>query len=441
MSNSSLETLFSLAMASFSYPNAHPRMAVAVSGGADSLALVKLTHQWAQKQGGDATALIVDHKLRPESTKEASQVAQWLIDLGISHHILTWEGDKPTSRIQERARQMRYHLLETWCQEHHISLLLTAHHQDDQWETMMQRINRHSGPVGLQGILPEVHRPFGRILRPLLTMTKAQLIDYLHQEGQDYIQDPSNDNLNYERVRWRQERKDWEEKGYTPSRIEEIRQEALETVRVLEDAFRIWEDKHLRFHELGYLSFPAAEWESLEESFKHYFLKKMILLFPPLSKNPQKNEQVYPLETSICKKIVERLQDPLSKRAMTARGCYFCQHEGMILVTREVRALQKFLAHSSFERNSSSIVWDRFRIDFQDSSPKTIDILGHRRAQEIKAKSKPFTKDIPSYVLASLPVLLEDRDILFLHELAHEAPQRVQIKSIWSNNFTDTNSH
>lgn len=409
-------------------PGENLHVAVAVSGGADSLALGMLTRDWISDHGGRITALIVDHGLRPESFQEAQRVGQWLKDLNIPYQILTWEGEKPTTRIQEKARQARYQLLERWCQDHHVPCLLTAHHQDDQWETMMQRITRHSGVVGLQGILPCVQRPFGEIFRPFLGISKSEILAYLKKEAQGYIEDPSNLNLKYERVRWRQERSVWEEKGYTKARIEGIRQQAIETVLTLDKDFETWKNQHLVFHELGYLSFPVQEWSCLDRSSQSYFLKKMIQFFPSLS-----GESPYPLEMSSNERVLDCFQSnghSPRKKALTIRGCYLCQHQGRILITREVRALQHSLALKPVNQILSPFTWDRFRIRTQNFVLEEIQILGHYRAQKMKALKHEVGKDVPSYVLASLPVI-GDEEIVFLHELGKKNPQRMKIDVLW----------
>src|SRR5271163_3103349 len=94
---------------------ARPQVAVAVSGGPDSLALILLAQRWARQRGGQAWALTVDHGLRPESAAEVRTVAGWLAARGIPHETLIWAGDKPATGIQEAARDARYRLLAQWC--------------------------------------------------------------------------------------------------------------------------------------------------------------------------------------------------------------------------------------------------------------------------------------------------------------------------------------
>ena len=123
-----------------------PRLAVAVSGGPDSLCLCLLAAGWAAAQDGAASALIVDHGLRPESAAEARQVAAWLRARRIDHHVLRWAGAKPASGIQAAAREARYRLLGDWCRVAGILHLLLGHHLDDQAETVALRQARGAAP-------------------------------------------------------------------------------------------------------------------------------------------------------------------------------------------------------------------------------------------------------------------------------------------------------
>src|ERR1700733_12280378 len=106
----------------------HPLVAVAVSGGPDSMALAILVDRWARERGGEAWALTVDHRLRPESAAEAATVGSWFKARGIQHAVLVWDGDKPAAGIQEAARAARYRLLGGWCAARGCLHLLTAHH-------------------------------------------------------------------------------------------------------------------------------------------------------------------------------------------------------------------------------------------------------------------------------------------------------------------------
>jgi tRNA(Ile)-lysidine synthase len=203
-----LPARFAQAMAVLGPFETSPHIAVAVSGGRDSMALMRLLAGWSHDRCGHLTALTVDHRLRPESGREADQVAAWAQDMGIDHVTLRWTGPKPHSRLQAAARQARFHLMTDWCREAGILHLALAHQADDQRETVAMRRARLTGDksaaeLGLAGMSAVTIRSGIRVLRPLLGVTRAQLSAYLETTGQSWIDDPSNVAEQYERVRWR----------------------------------------------------------------------------------------------------------------------------------------------------------------------------------------------------------------------------------------------
>jgi len=169
-----------------------PFLAVAVSGGPDSMALAILADRWARERAGEICALSVDHRLRPESGEEIRRLGAWLSARSIRHEILVWAGEKPRSGIQDAARLARYRLLGGWCREHGCLHLLTAHHRDDQIETYLIRRRAHSGPDGLAGMSAIRELADCRLLRPLLGVARDRLFALLKREGQPFIIDPSN---------------------------------------------------------------------------------------------------------------------------------------------------------------------------------------------------------------------------------------------------------
>ena len=177
-----------------------PRLAVAVSGGADSLALAVLLGDWVRARRGSLVALIVDHRLRAGSGTEARQVAGWCAGLGLERHILSWRGAKPEANRQAAARRARYDLLSTWCLRHGVVHLATAHHRDDQAETLLLRLGRGSGLDGLAAMAAVNEQAGLRLLRPLLPLPKARLCATLEARGLAWIEDPSNRDPAYART-------------------------------------------------------------------------------------------------------------------------------------------------------------------------------------------------------------------------------------------------
>lgn len=181
-----------------------PFLAIAVSGGADSLALTLLANRWARQRGGRVVGLTVDHGLRSGSTDEAHQTGQWLRGYDIEHQILTWTGEKPQSGLQHRAREARYAYLTDWCRRFHCLHLATAHHREDQAETVAMRKERQSGDVGLAAMAAIRELQGLRLLRPLLGINKSALEASLQAIAQGWIDDPSNASPAFTRNRLRQ---------------------------------------------------------------------------------------------------------------------------------------------------------------------------------------------------------------------------------------------
>ena len=179
-------------------------LVLAVSGGPDSLALMLLAAQWRAE--GDAPPLhvaTVDHGLRPDSAAEAQKVAEWAQAQNLSHQILVWSGAKPARRLQERAREARYGLLFAHAQSLGAEAVVTAHHADDQLETLLFRLMRGSGVAGLAAMAPLQIMPGGLLARPLLGWPKQALVEFCRSRNQAFFEDPSNLNPAFARTRLR----------------------------------------------------------------------------------------------------------------------------------------------------------------------------------------------------------------------------------------------
>lgn len=175
------------------------RVSVAVSGGADSMALALLSREFCQIHDIHLIALTVDHGLRPESAQEAECVKKWLKDHRIAHETLLWQPED-TTVTQDMAREARYNLLLSYCQSHQIDALLLGHHALDQAETILMRFCKGSGLRGLRGMEDISYRDSVLILRPLLAFWPDQLRHYLAERRQAWVEDPSNHQQKYLRV-------------------------------------------------------------------------------------------------------------------------------------------------------------------------------------------------------------------------------------------------
>lgn len=184
---------------------AQPGLAVAVSGGADSLALAVLARDWATALGGSLTALVVDHGLRPESEREADLTLRRLAGIGIRGRKLSVLGLRRGPALAARARAARYAALAAACGEMGLVHLLVGHHAGDQAETLRMRAGASSGTRGMAGMAAMVETREFRVLRPLLAVPPGWLRDLLRSRGIDWVEDPSNTDPASLRARLRAE--------------------------------------------------------------------------------------------------------------------------------------------------------------------------------------------------------------------------------------------
>ena len=179
---------------------------LAVSGGADSLAMMVLIAGWAKELGQSAPRLsvaTVDHALRAEGAAEATYVGQMADQFGLEHTVLRWEAEKPTTGLQEAAREARYALLEAHMSVIGADALVLAHHADDQAETVLMRLSAGSGLTGLGGMEQETRLGDIVLLRPFLDLAGSRLRATLEAADLRPIEDPSNQNSRFTRVRFR----------------------------------------------------------------------------------------------------------------------------------------------------------------------------------------------------------------------------------------------
>jgi len=176
---------------------------VAVSGGPDSLALAILTKIYALKKNLDPKYFIVDHRLRKESTKEALKVKKILKSFKINSSILTWNGKKPNKNIQSLARNKRYELLFFKCRKLRIKNLVLGHHTDDLIENFFLRMVRGSGLKGLVSLGANAQIKKINLIRPLIEFDKKDLIFLSKLVFNSYVDDPSNHDIKYNRIKVR----------------------------------------------------------------------------------------------------------------------------------------------------------------------------------------------------------------------------------------------
>ena len=194
--------------------------AIGVSGGPDSLSLAYFSKAYTDEFKNKMEVLIINHKIRKESSKEALKVKKILKRKKIESKILNCKSRIPKSNIQHNARNVRYSLLADYCLKKNIKYLVIAHHMDDQIENFFIRLFRGSGLTGLSSMSESFdYSKKLKIIRPLLGFKKKDLIDVSLHYFNDYISDPSNEDEKYLRVRVRKYRKIMEKEGLDTTKI------------------------------------------------------------------------------------------------------------------------------------------------------------------------------------------------------------------------------
>lgn len=179
------------------------RLGVAVSGGSDSMALLVLLKEAFRNEPVALFAATVDHGLRPEAATEAAAVAAQCRLWNVPHTVLTWAGWSGAGNLQDQARRARYDLLTQWAKANEITTLAVGHTADDQAETVLMRLARSAGVSGLSGMASWRVEGSLVLLRPMLSITRARLRDYLTGQGIGWIDDPSNQDRRFDRIKAR----------------------------------------------------------------------------------------------------------------------------------------------------------------------------------------------------------------------------------------------
>jgi tRNA(Ile)-lysidine synthase len=331
-------------------------LGIAISGGADSLALVYLAHTWARAQGKKIIALTVDHKLRPESTQEAISVQHLMHTWEVEHHILTWEGPKPSTRLQEQARQARYNLLEAFCYECGIPLLLMGHHQADQEETALMRLRQGTNLLGLAAMRPLTYTQRCQVVRPFLNTHPDRLRATLKAVQIPWIEDPSNHNPHYERTRWR-----------TKKIPQILSSSTLQSLRThLERWVRGYLKRHGHHSSFGSLTLEKEALLALPPEFQ-VLLLSYILRGLGVKK--------YPPSLQTLEGLLTRLKQKDFK-AVTAQGLRLSATRGTFLFVREYRAITH---EHDIIAPSKHFVWDgRFLIHPSPEIKGAIRAIGEK---------------------------------------------------------------
>jgi tRNA(Ile)-lysidine synthase len=306
------------------------KIAVAVSGGADSMALTLILKDFAHDNQLELHALHVNHNLRPESACEAEQVKDWLASHGINCEIFTPKNSiaAMNGNLMQNARQVRYELMVDYCIQNQINYLATAHHRQDTVETYLMRLARGSGVDGLGSIKP-ITSVNGdaqeiKIIRPLLNVDKVSLQNYLRDKGQDWIEDPTNHNMRFTRTKMRQLIPILGDYGISSERIALVTQHLQRAGDFLQEVATKWIAQNATINAMQII-IPSESWLEL-----HHEMQLRTLSYSLKQLNPQKAE----LRFEKLEYLRQKMLNPNDFRGQTLHHCQIRYIKGEYIISK-----------------------------------------------------------------------------------------------------------
>ena len=386
----------------------NPVIAIAVSGGADSMALCLLTNDWVKSVSGKVIALTIDHDLRPESQDEAKQVKQWLNIRGIEHYTIKWQHEKLLGNIQSQAREARYRLLSDWCNHHDILHLMLGHHMGDQVETMLMRFTAGASVSGMAGMPKINYFQYVRILRPLLNVSKELLCNYLNSLNQSWIEDSSNYNHKFDRIYIRENLLKQAKLSDTKfeSRMNDNAQNFARAKVCLEQFCYQAMARIVKISPLGYAAIILNEFSHLNQELSLMILARTLTVIGGNIDAPR------------FKSLKTLHQNILTlQKKMTLAGCIIAIKNNNIIIYREI------VKAKSQQSCSKRLLWDnRFLITFDNYKPDLnwrLDFLGETGWKQIKSKCEKTTINIPKSILFTLPAIWHLDKVVYLPYIEH----------------------
>lgn len=385
---------FGQLMAPFAPFEAAPHLAVACSGGGDSMALAILADRWARSRAGTVTALIVDHRLRPESASEAAGVGRTLAALGIADRILVCGNAPSAGNLEDAARRARYRLLEAWCEDNGVLHLLTAHHRDDQAETLIMRLARGSGLDGLAGIAPVSIRRMCRVLRPLLAIPPERLRATLHDCGVTPIEDPMNRDPAFQRVRLRAVRTFLAEEGLSAERLAATAARLARARGALETMVTATLARVVAVDPLGYARVDATAIKAVPAEVGLRALAAVLATVGGAD---------YPVRLEQLERLYRSLPADIGG-GRTLGGCQLVAKAGHVLICREAAAI----ADQQAAPPGARLHWDgRFAITMPTDAPAGLSVRPLCNDGVARLTAENGDGGGPSVVRLTLPALFD----------------------------------
>lgn len=367
--------------------NTAKKIAVATSGGIDSLALCFLLKEKDIK----FTSLIVDHKYRKNSTEEALAVKSLLEQNNIDVEILTHTSKVPQKNIEENLRKLRYKLLLKYCRENNINQLLTAHHLDDNIETFLMKLSKGAGVSGLSAMQEKTKIDGINIIRPFLRTSKQELIEYLISKKIKWFEDETNVDSKFTRNKLRNILSELED-------YDVIRKNISHTINALSDASNYIESqvekefrRVVKINQVGFLELDIKKFQNLHHLISTNILKQIIQGLKFHDKNIRQTE---------IEQILENINE--NKKSFTFAGVEFLLNKNKYLIFKEL-SFQKAIEINR-DKILKEFIWDR-NFNIKLNNIKNISSIKAQPLGKNYKKIKDELKNLPNKILQTLPQL------------------------------------
>ncbi|MEZ5907703.1 MAG: tRNA lysidine(34) synthetase TilS [Hyphomicrobiaceae bacterium] len=386
-------------------------LGLAVSGGADSTALMHLAARWRRRLASppEITVLTVDHRLRPTSCNEALSVEAAARALGFAHRTLVWQQSRAGSAVQERARAARYALLETAMRQLAIDALVTAHHADDQAETLLMRLARGSGLDGLAGMAPATPFGPGMLVRPMLSVGKDELTRWLGAAGIAWSEDPSNELTAFERARLRRIAPTLAGAGLGTAALAMAARRLARARQAIESAVDAFLATEVRIDPTGLIEVDAARLAAAPEEIAVRAMQRLIAAAAGRGAPAPLGQTERTLARLLRPAAGQRVRATLAGAVVTRKG-------GRVTLQREPgRAGLPRLTVAP----GQTVLWDgRFMVTHAaaDGQPLAIGALGRGQAAREAVRGRA-AGGMPVAVLATLPAYTTHDGVMSLPRL------------------------
>lgn len=363
------------------------KIAAAVSGGSDSLALLSLLRQWNLSDGPDVLAVTVNHGLRPEASEEAALVSKRCADWGVPHHVLHWSRPTQSGNLHDQARRGRYALMADWARSEDIPVIALGHTRDDQAETFMMRLARGAGVDGLSAMRRDWSQNGISFARPLLECRREALRDHLRAQNVTWVEDRANSDPAFERSRVR---------AALPAlgiSIETLADVAARMSQAKEALHSVTLDvaRRIARTEMGDVLIEAGAFKELPQDIARRLLLMSMQWISGAEYPPRGNA------------MTALYEDVLAARNATLQGCDISLSKGIIRLTREANAVRDLSA-------APGEAWDgRWQVIGPETPKARISALGKNALQHCPDRQ---TCPLPARSLIATPAVWQGETLL-----------------------------